>query len=280
MKTNQAISAASPCEPDRLLFEGLDRIRRLRGLILRSENGLPGAATRRVQLQSLKAVDALWRIAEASSSMLRLLVLDPSSSTEFPHLQKYLRQRAPKAETFPILFNELVDLVPYRELQIGYLRETDAKNPKKRSGDSAFSPYALQLYRRLEYLRAEQRALRKGKAREFRKSSHFYRLFDSVPNKAFRKHRALTAEDFELRTKIHRAVPNDCGLVEQLPPLSKTTAKQWASCAKALFKVAFPRPESISSLASSISDSDIVYESQIRSQIVERIGRAVVALAR
>jgi hypothetical protein len=212
--------------------------------------------------------------------MLRYILLHPDSDKEFPHLQRYLRHRAANAETFPVLFNETVDLEPYRKLKIGYRRIADCKNPRKRSGASPFSPYALQLFRRIEYLRAEQIAIRQGTEQEFRESMQFYVAFDSVPTRGVRAPRNLPDEEFELRTKIHQAAPSTPGLLAELPPLTKASAGQWAERAKELFLIAFPNPAKIASLRHAVRNPNIQYESEIRAQIVTRIGRAVVALAR
>jgi hypothetical protein len=273
------ISADSPRQTDRLLFEATERIKALRSVILRSDRNDGIGRGSEADLEACEAVAALWRIAEASSWILRYILLDPDSAKEFPHLQKYLRQRAAKAKTFPVLFNEAVDLEPYRTLQIGYRNLADCKNPKKRSGTSPFSPYALQLFRRIEYLRAEQAAIRQGTEKEFRNATEFYVAFESVPNPAFRAHRDLSVEEFELRTKIHRAVPDNLAQLAGLPPLTKASARQWADCAKRLFQIAFPNPAKIASLSHAVRNPNNQYESQIRAQIVSRIGRAVLALA-
>jgi hypothetical protein len=273
------ISADSPRQTDRLLFEATERIKALRSVILRSDRNDGIGRGSEADLEACEAVDALWRIAEASSWMLRYILLDPDSAKEFPHLQKYLRQRAAKAKTFPVLFNEAVDLEPYRTLQIGYRNLADCKNPKKRSGTSPFSPYALQLFRRIDYLRAEQIAIRQGTVHEFRESMQFYSAFDSVPTRRFRAHQNLPAEEFDLRSKIHRAVPIRPALLAELPEMTKSSARVWADRAKELFLIAFPDPAKIAPLRHAVRNPNIRYESEIRAQIVARIGRAVLALA-
>lgn len=229
---------------------------------------------------ALIATDVIWGLSYDCANFLRKIVTDDEVAREYPHLRQFVIRYAKRRKVFPILFSEMVDLAPYRKLEIGYLLK-DSQNPKLRSGKSVFSPYALQIVRRLEFLRAEQLAKIEGVEDRFRKSHDYSRyLRDSVPNRASKAHRDLSEEEFEMRLRIHSATPKDLDAVTKLPPLTKKTQKQWCVVSKAFFKQVFPKPEENSSLSNAISDSEIEHESQIRAQIVERVGRAVAALAR
>ena len=83
-----------------------------------------------------------------------------------------------------------------------------------------------------------------------------------------------------MRTRIYAAQPDDLEDLIKLAHFSKVTAKQWARISKAFFKQVFPNPLILDSLAKAARNPNLQYESQIRAQIVERIGRAVVAYAR
>jgi hypothetical protein len=261
-------------ELEQLRADGIRLLRRL--LAIARSN----ATSEDEQAASLFATELLLGLSADSAKFLRTLVADDEAAKAFPQLCRHVRRIAPRRREFPILFNELSDLTPYRRLAIGYLLR-ESKNPKLRGGKSPFSPYALQIVRRLEYLRAEQLAIRDGRMDRFRAAPAWRRYqHDSVPNRSFRSHRDLSDEEFLLRHRIHSSTPDDAQSLTKLPILSKATAKQWKTIAKAFFKKAFPKPEEIPSLSNAINDSDIEYESQIRSQIVERVGKAVVALAR
>ena len=229
---------------------------------------------------ALIATDMIWALSVDSANFLRKIVTDDEVAREFPHLRQFVIHHAKRRKAFPVLFSEMVDLAPYRGLEIGYLLK-ESQNPKLRSGKSVFSPYALQITRRLEFLRAEQLAKIEGAEDRFRKSRGYSSyLRDSVPNRASKTHRDLPEEEFEMRLRIHSAIPKDLDAVTKLAPLTKKTAKQWGVVSKAFFKQVFPKPEDLPSLSKAINDSDIEHESQIRAQIVERVGRAVAALAR
>ena len=229
---------------------------------------------------ALIATQLIWELSDNCAEFLRKIVTDDEVAREYPHLRQFVIHHAKRRKVFPILFSEMVDLAPYRKLEIGYLLK-ESQNPKLRSGKSVFSPYALQIVRRLEFLRAEQLAKIKGAEDGFLKSRGYSTyLRDSVPNRASKTHRDLPEEEFEMRLRIHSAISEDLDAVTKLPPLTKKTAKQWGAVSKAFFKQVFPKPEDLPSLSKAINDSDIEHESQIRAQIVERVGRAVAALAR
>ena len=168
MHAARKIEADSPRKPLHLVFEATGQIETLRGIVLRSDRTRKNGERGKGDRESIEAIAALWVVANSSSWMLRHVLLDSDSGKKFPHLQKYLRSLVHRSEAFPVLFNETVDLKPYRNLRIGYERITDCKNPRKRSGTSPFSPYAFQLFLRLEYLRNEQRENRRRDRRESR----------------------------------------------------------------------------------------------------------------
>jgi len=267
-------SQTARVEIERLRADGLRLISRLRTLARSKDE------TKEARITALMATDLIWGLSVDSVDFLRKIVTDAEVGKEFRHLRSFLSHHAPRRKEFPILFNELVDLAPYRGLQIGYLLK-ESKNPKLRGGKSAFSPYALQLVRRLEFLAAEQKAMRLGRIEVFHKSLAYRRYqLDSVPNRTSKLHRDLSEEEFSMRKLIHSAAPEDIELLAGIPPLAKATKDQWMRLSKAFFKKVFPKPEELTSLSISINDSDIIHESQIRAQIVVRIGRAVGALAR
>jgi hypothetical protein len=274
MSQGKVVNDPVRAEIESLRAVGLRLIQRLRG-IARSKSDED--ERRRA---ALIATDMIWALSVDCAEFLRKIVTVDEVAREFPHLRQFVIHHAKRRKVFPILFSELVDLTPYRKLEIGYLLK-ESQNPKLRSGKSVFSPYALQITRRLEFLRAEQLAKIKGTEDRFRKSPGYSSyLRDSVPNRASKTHRDLPEEEFEMRLRIHSAIPKHLDAVAKLAPLTKKTAKQWGVVSKAFFKQVFPKPEDIPSLSKAINDSDIEHESQIRAQIVERVGRAVAALAR
>jgi hypothetical protein len=261
-------------EVEALRLDGLRLIRRLRSVAQsKSED-------KEAKRAATIATDLIWALSVDSANFLRTVATDDEVAREYPHLRQFVSHYAKRRKVFPVLFSEMVDMAPYKRLEIGYLLK-ESQNPKLRSGKSVFSPYALQITRRLEFLRAEQLAKIEGAEDRFRKSRGYLSyLRDSVPNRASKTHRDLPEEEFEMRLRIHSAIPKDLDAVTKLAPLTKKTAKQWGVVSKAFFKRVFPKPEDLHSLSKAINDSDIEHESQIRAQIVERVGRAVAALAR
>lgn len=232
------------------------------------------------RIASVKSTQLILEFATASTWFLRRIITHPEISEKHSHVLSYLRDQAATYPTFPILFHEKMDLSPYENLQIGY-RSRHSNDPRVRSGNSAFSPYACQLIRRLEWVRIEQKAIREGKWERLIASGpyQFYQGM-SIPDRSYGWCKNMSEEEFHMLTRIHAEQPDDLEDLVNLDPFSKVTAKQWARIAKTFFKQVFPNPLKLKSLAKAARNPNLQYESQIRAQIVQRIGRAVVAYAR
>jgi hypothetical protein len=248
----------------------------------------------------------LWALAQDSTHQLNKRVFQKYYIENHAHLRAFLLEKIKSREFFPINFNEKIDMIPYRKLSIGYSL-LESKNPKSRSGESAFSLYAKKLIKHLLYSVLKQKAIRDGVGS---KSSKLFRSkygrdpmiqvptafrwgdksfpkldFGTIPFRPFRSphFRKPTKEEKDFTKRLKQvdvtADVNFKRLVE-LPEFSKTSAKKWAEASKDLFKKAYPKCEEIESLAMAIGDGEVKYESQIRARIIERIGRAVLALAR
>jgi hypothetical protein len=73
--------------------------------------------------------------------------------------------------------------------------------------------------------------------------------------------------------------PKDWRTVRDLPDFTKDTKKVWRAAALQVFAAALPFPNEIAELADQINDSDVTTEGQIKARIINRVGRAVLALA-
>jgi hypothetical protein len=233
----------------------------------------------RGKIASIHAINRILGIGMSCTTLIHQVLRGKASSGEHPHLVKHLQERATNLPVFPILFSETVDLAPYRELKIGYCC-WNSQNPKIRSGKSAFSPYAKHLVLRLSWIRSEQRARSKGQLENFRASEAYkcYLEFE-IPRRGTQWFQNMSEEEVKMRERIHMAQPENLEDVAKLPRFCKASSKQWAQIAKNFFKTVFPNPLELSSLAKAAMNPNLDYESQMRAQIVERIGRAVVALA-
>jgi len=248
----------------------------------------------------------LWALAQDSTYQLNKRVFNKYFIENHAHLKAFLLEKIKSREFFPINFNEKIDMLPYRKLNIGYSL-LESKNPKSRSGESVFSLYAKRLIKHLLHDVLKQKAIRVGVGS---KSSRLFRSkyghdpmvqmptavrlgnksipkldFGTIPFRPFRSphFRKPTKEekDFSKRLKqVDITADNNFKRLVELPEFSKTSAKKWAEASKDLFKKAYPKCEEIESLAMAIGDGEVKYESQIRARIIERIGRAVLALAR
>mgnify|MGYP003337432924 CR=1 FL=1 len=271
---------AEPREADfsevgRIRGQGFGAICALQEALARHADGSPQGLK-----LSIEAVDAIWDLAGGASLVLEELLTDNYPEAQMAEVLSHIRQRAPHEEGFPVFFNQRLSLEPYIQLKIGHEIPTACQNPSIRGGNSPFRPYAVELVRRLRVLRAEQRSGLHQAGRATSKPTDLSKASETGRRTNRRKARKNLGDDAGLLTQIHDARPEDLTEIGDLPVFERSSAKKWAACAKALFKIAFLKPESISSLASTINDGDVEYESQIRSRIVERIGRAVVALAR
>jgi len=228
---------------------------------------------------SFQAIDEILEIARITTAWLQLDCIDDDGIKNWPHLRFYLNERVMFADSFPINYNEMLDLLPYKKLKIGY-GLTRSKNPKKRFGSSPFSQYAETIYLTLKEQVVEQRAILKGgeALSEFKESKRM--RSEMYANEEYSRIllRGLSEEDLVFRTRFERIFLSFNS--DDLKPLAYLCEpKDWAEAAKVFFKAAFPKCEEIKSLAAAIGDGEVKYESQIRARIVERIGRAVRVLA-
>lgn len=230
--------------------------------------------------QASGAMLSMLNLARLSTAFMQKYCIDKDGINKYPHNRKVLDALIGSYDSFPVNYNEMIDLSPYKKLKIGYAL-TKSKSPKKRSGASPFSQYAEIIFLALREVVVEQSANREGgkllaavnASKEIR--SNIY------ANKKYRQIllRGLSEEAISFKDKINATLMS-CD-PETLAPLADLyRAEDWAHVGKELLKKAYPKCEEIKSLAAAIGDGEVKYESQIRARIIERIGRAVLALAR
>jgi len=213
---------------------------------------------------------ALLKIAMRATMELERVV---QATREFPgafdDVAEIYAEAAPKLFFWPVPFNEVAELTPYKSLRIGY-DLIPPKSPRKRTGKTVFAYYARVLLERLLSLRDDCLSA-PGATADARKSEHqrFVSLVEELNTSAGPQSWVI----------LQRHEPTWTSEIARLPTFSTSSAHEWKELAKRFFQEAIPNPEQILDLANEINDADVTYESQIKAQIVERVGRAVVALA-
>jgi hypothetical protein len=224
------------------------------------------------------AFNAYWDLTEKMVHELNKFVVDENIAQKHPWLNGWIKFFVQKRNFFPINYNELVDLSPYGKLKIGH-RVLEKKSAKIRAGNSAFYPYAVHLVKRISELNFKQRQ---------KNNPEFAQSIALMTKLQLDRCLTIWSSDLQVEykekalfNKIYTTEYNDIRALTELPFFpDKESAKQWAKICKELFKKTFPKCEDIKSLAAAIGDGEVRYESQIRARIVERIGRAVISLAR
>lgn len=196
------------------------------------------------------------------------------NTREFPlafgDVAEFFRDVAPHIYFWPVPFNEAMDLEPYRKLRIGH-DLINSQAPNKRTGRTPFAYYAQILVQRIEFFRQECQSGEAKAAHEAQK-----RRTEQLVSFVERLSGANASVPWLALHKFQPAWLDELG---QLPEFSKASESSWTDAAKRFFKEAIPAPEQIQDLAKAINDKEVTYESQLRARIVERVGRAVKALA-
>lgn len=196
------------------------------------------------------------------------------NTREFPlafgDVAEFFRDVAPHLYFWPVPFNEAMDLERYRKLRIGY-DLIDSRAPNKRTGRTVFARYARILVQRIEFFRQELGTDEEKAAHEEKK-----RRTEQLVSFVERLSGPTASSPWLL---LHKHQPAWLDEIAQLPDFSKTSARSWTDAAKRFFKEAILAPEQVLDLARAINDEDVTTEFQIRARIVERVGRAVKALA-
>jgi hypothetical protein len=224
-------------------------------------------------LRRHEALVQLLLIALQATRNLNGLV-DPKSDD--PVTRQFIEDLVSSQHHWPIPYNEVEELSRYDGLRIGYLA-VPSRNPKKRTGATVFSEYALALVLKLRVLRAQHMLTLPDldsdlrSACELRVRAYAAQWSQGVPVKEALKQpfRAIA---------LYR--PREDASFGRLPELSPETAAEWRSAAVQLLVEALPPANQLIALADQISDADVTTEAQIRARIHQRVGRAVIALAK
>lgn len=187
---------------------------------------------------------------------------------------------SPHSENWPILYNEVADLRPYRSLKIGH-QLLQTKNPKKRgAGSGLFAFLAKELIARLEtlWLMALMGPNFDPTARDKLilplAENHQRRNLSTAGSDLPQK----TLADFHQRIASH--TPTWVDSLKTLGDFNAETSGEWKKHGQKLFREVFPRPEKIPELRRLILDAEAQkYDSVIRTRIVFRVGKAIASAA-
>ncbi len=213
----------------------------------------------------------LLEVAREATSRLNGVIAVEGGNAE---VRGFVEETIPLQHDWPILFNQMEDLRRYERLRIGYFA-TPSRNPKKRSGNTVFSNYALALILKIRALRAEG-LLHLGSTPSRATPALEQRIHNYIDLCKMWNSSDPSAAHYLAISKLR---PTSLAAFGALPEFSKRTAQEWRSTALNVLSQAIPRINEITELASQINDGDVVSEGQIRARITQRIGRAVVALA-
>ena len=217
---------------------------------------------------------ALLEIASHATAQLeRVFQTARKVPAEFDDVTELFCEVAPGLAFWPVPFNEVMDFKPYKALGIGYAR-LDSKSPRKRTGATVFAYYARLLVQRIEFLRQECGI---GEGASPSAEHDACNRWNQLVIPFIEKLSSASAPPPLLLIQKYR--PAWLGELGQLPDFSKASAPLWTAVAKRFFGEAIPAPEQVDDLAKAINDADVTYDSEIRARIVERVGRAVKALA-
>ena len=222
--------------------------------------------------QRHEALVQLLRIALHAARNLNGVV-DPDSKD--PVTRQFIEDLVSSQHHWPIPYNQVEDLSRYDGLRIGYLA-VPSRNPKKRTGATVFSEYALALVLKLRVLRAERLLTLPDLDPSLRTACELRVNFyvaqwsqgPAVKNALEKPFHAIA---------LHR--PREDANFGRLPEFSRDTAEVWRVAAVQLLVDALPPANQLAALAEQISDADVTTEGQIRARIHQRVGRAVLALA-
>jgi hypothetical protein len=111
--------------------------------------------------QASGAMLSMLNLARLSTAFMQKYCIDKDGINKYPHNRIVLDALIGSYDSFPVNYNEMIDLSPYKKLKIGY-GLTKSKSPKKRSGSSPFSQYAEIIFLALREVVVEQRAKRES----------------------------------------------------------------------------------------------------------------------
>ncbi|MFM8338125.1 MAG: hypothetical protein ACKODK_21420 [Opitutaceae bacterium] len=218
-----------------------------------------------------EALIQLLRIALQATRNLNGVV---EATAGDPATLQFIEDIVSSQHHWPVPFNETEDLRRYAKLRIGYLA-TPSRSPKKRTGGTVFSSYALALVLKLRVLRAEQLMAQPKLSREVRSACQL-RVKYHVASWGLDRPKDPKKEPLRA-IAVYRPM-NSTSLLS-LPEFTKVSAEAWRSASLEILGLALPPLNEINELASQINDRDATTEAEIRARITTRIGRAVVALA-
>lgn len=198
----------------------------------------------------------------------------------------------PKLEHLPILFNETVDLKPFKKLRIGY-HLIPSKNPRKkaRPDSTEYNKEALQLITRIESMR-RSRNVRKTFLRDC--ENHFFaenvesmdatrRMarsllidYEARERKRLRKIRLFERIDGFLGKNPSKALMDFIEGAREVPNLCPESAQIWREKGLQLFNLTYNKPEDRPEFLTGDKDAST---SRKRSVIRERIGKSILSLA-
>ncbi len=218
-----------------------------------------------------QALISLLRVALQATRNLNGHVLNRLDESA---VRQFVNEIVATQHHWPIPYSEVEELRKYSALHIGYLA-IPSRCPRKRTGDTIFSEYALALVLKIRVLRGEY-LLKSAElepetrsALELRVKYHAHQWATDLPVDALQEPiRAIAA---------YR--PKDWKTIQDIPEFTKDTKEAWRNAALEILAEVLPFPNEITELARRISDKDVDGEGQIKARIRMRIGRAVIALA-
>ena len=218
-----------------------------------------------------QALISLLRIALQATRNLNGHVLN---RLDEPAVRQFVNEIVATQHHWPIPYSEVEELRKYSALRIGYLA-IPSQCPRKRTGYTVFSRYALALVLKLRALRAEY--ILKSDELEPETSSAL-KLRVRYYTLQWGAGRPLNAVKEPLRA-IAAFRPSDWKAIQDLPEFTKDTKEIWRNAALEILAEVLPFPNEVAELATEIWDKDVDGEGQLKARIRMRVGRAVLALA-
>ena len=198
-----------------------------------------------------------------------------------PRHEGWFKEKTPFHPFLPVLYDDHFDIKEFRKFRVGH-EMVPSKNPRKRSNpkEDAFARYALNLYQRIISYQSRYNPLEIV----FREDSENYFQFEN------RDHAQEIVGYYDLvrerrKTKrytnrLRKTTPEWVYTIGQLPYFDAECAEVWRKNCQELFQHTFPKSDLIDELAGLISYPYNQSAAQIQARIIDRIGRAVLSMAR